>query len=85
MTSHVETPELIQPKKKKQRQSFHRFYDINGWTFVLPAVALVGLFMLYPILDSLWMSLHSGRGVVTRFVGLGNVERLFNDPVFIKH
>ncbi|GAM78470.1 sugar ABC transporter permease [Vibrio ishigakensis] len=84
MTSHVETPELIQPKKKKQRQSFHRFYDINGWTFVLPAVALVGLFMLYPILDSLWMSLHSGRGVVTRFVGLGNVERLFNDPVFIK-
>ncbi|GAM69847.1 sugar ABC transporter permease [Vibrio sp. JCM 19236] len=50
----------------------------------MPAVALVGLFMLYPILDSLWMSLHSGRGVVTRFVGLGNVERLFNDPVFIK-
>ncbi|RKF14266.1 sugar ABC transporter permease [Alginatibacterium sediminis] len=73
------------PKKKQgSHGSFHRFYDINGWTFVGGAVALVALFMIYPILNSLWLSLHSGRGIVTEFVGFGNITRLFNDPVFIK-
>ena len=64
------------------KNSFQRFYNINGWSFVLPAVLLVGLFMLYPIAKSLWMAMHSGRGVVTQFVGLGNIERLFNDAMF---
>ena len=68
----------------ESKNHFQRFYDINGWGFVIPAVALVGLFMIYPILSSLWMSLHSGRGVLVEFVGFGNVIRLFHDPVFIK-
>ncbi|GGB18728.1 lactose ABC transporter permease [Agarivorans gilvus] len=37
---------------------------------------------IYPIVNSLWLSLHSGRGVVTHFVGFGNVVRLFHDPMF---
>ncbi|MEH6451816.1 MAG: sugar ABC transporter permease [Psychromonas sp.] len=73
---------LLNPRSSKK--SFHRFYDINGWGFVLPAVALVAVFMIYPIISSLWMSLHSGRGIIVEFVGFGNVIRLFNDPVFIK-
>ena len=64
------------------KNSFQQFYNINGWGFVIPAVLLVALFMLYPIVNSLWMAMHSGRGVVTEFVGLGNVERLFHDPMF---
>ncbi len=51
---------------------------------MLPAVILVALFMIYPIVNSLWMSLHSGRGVLVEFVGFGNIERLFHDPVFRK-
>ncbi|WP_242426300.1 sugar ABC transporter permease [Vibrio sp. qd031] len=74
----------MQKKTPPKSRSFHRFYDINGWSFVLPAVILIALFLLYPIAESLWMSLHSGKGVVTKFVGLRNVERLFNDPVFLK-
>lgn len=66
------------------KNSFQRFYDINGWGFVFPAVLLVALFMIYPILNSLWISLHSGRGVIMEFVGFGNIVRLFNDPVFLK-
>ncbi|UAB71027.1 sugar ABC transporter permease [Vibrio sp. SCSIO 43132] len=69
---------------KKSKKSFHRFYNINGWAFVLPSVTLAAIFMIYPILNSLWMSLHSGRGVVQEFVGFGNILRLFNDPFFIK-
>ncbi|MBD1573323.1 sugar ABC transporter permease [Vibrio sp. S17_S38] len=62
----------------------HRLYDVNGWLFVSAAVALIALMTLYPIAKSLWLSLHSGRGVLLEFVGFGNVERLFHDPVFKK-
>ncbi len=60
-----------------------RFYDINGWFFVGPALVLIGLFMVYPILWSLFMSSQSGRGTMIKFVGFGNIVRLANDPVFL--
>ncbi len=64
------------------KTKLHRLYDINGWAFVSVAVGLIALMTLYPIGQSLWLSLHAGRGVVTHFVGFGNVARLFHDPVF---
>ncbi len=79
-----ELVKTIKSNSKNNKNSFQRFYDINGWGFVLPAVILVSLFMIYPIVNSLWMAMHSGRGVIMEFVGFGNVTRLFNDPVFFK-
>lgn len=67
---------------KNNRNGFDRFYDVNGWAFVSLALGLIVLFMLYPIASSLWLSLHSGKGLVVKFVGLGNIIRLFHDPVF---
>ncbi len=64
------------------KTKLHRLYDINGWAFVSVAVGLIALMTLYPIGQSLWLSLHAGRGVVTQFVGFGNMARLFHDPVF---
>ncbi|MFM2479943.1 carbohydrate ABC transporter permease [Celerinatantimonas sp. YJH-8] len=64
------------------KAKLHRLYDVNGWMFVLPAVALIALMTLYPIVNSLWLSFHSGRGVVMHFVGFGNIMRLFYDPMF---
>jgi lactose/L-arabinose transport system permease protein len=61
-----------------------RYYDVNGWLFVGPAVALIALFMIYPIGQSLWMSLQQGRGMALHFAGFANVIRLWNDPVFAK-
>jgi len=80
----MDTSTALENKEPTKKKSFHRFYDINGWGFVLPAVILVALFMIYPIVNSLWMSMHSGRGVMMEFVGFDNVIRLFNDPFFIK-
>ncbi len=79
-----ESVATMKTKPATNKNSFQRFYDINGWSFVAPAIILVALFMIYPIINSLWISMHSGRGVVVHYVGLGNVQRLFNDPVFIK-
>ncbi|MEH0664306.1 sugar ABC transporter permease [Vibrio scophthalmi] len=66
------------------RKNLHRVYDVNGWMFVSLAVGLIAIMTVYPIGNSLWLSLHSGRGVVTEFVGLGNIVRLYNDPIFKK-
>ena len=54
-----------------------------GWTFVSPAVALLALFLVLPILMALWVSLTGWRGVGSPFsgnvpfVGLDNYARLF--------
>nr|WP_315239529.1 sugar ABC transporter permease [uncultured Albidiferax sp.] len=63
----------------------HRlFFDINGWAFVSAALLLIATFMVYPIGKSLWMSFHAGQGSMVRFIGLGNVERLASDPMFLR-
>lgn len=68
---------------KAARLGYRRYHDLNGWFFVGPSIALIGVFMAYPIVKSLWLSLHSGQGSVMKFVGAGNVERLFSDPIFL--
>ncbi|MBP0650924.1 sugar ABC transporter permease, partial [Mycobacterium tuberculosis] len=59
-----------------------RYYDVNGWFFVAPALALIAVFMAYPIVWSLWMSFQQGRGMVLSFAGFNNILRLTQDPVF---
>ena len=50
----------------------------------MPALVLLGIFMVYPILWSLWMSFQVGRGMNFSFGGLTNIMRLTQDPVFIR-
>lgn len=60
----------------ERRQSF------TGWMMIMPALVLLGIFMVYPILWSLWMSFQSGRGMNLTFGGLTNIQRLTQDTVF---
>ncbi|MBB4953660.1 lactose/L-arabinose transport system permease protein [Agrobacterium vitis] len=66
-----------------KRGGLGRYYDVNGWLFVAPALALISLFMVYPIIRSLILSFYSGRGMMMKFVGFNNIARLVNDPVFL--
>ena len=51
--------------------------------FVSPFYALFAVFSLYPILFSLWLSLHQWRGVgPMRRVGLDNYDLLLGDALF---
>jgi ABC-type sugar transport system permease subunit len=57
----------------------------NRWplAFIAPFFLLFAVFFLYPILFSLWLSLHETRGLAeTRFVGLDNYARLLRDSHF---
>jgi len=61
-----------------------KYYDVNGWLFVAPALGLIALFLVYPIVHSLYLSFFTGKGMMMKFGGLANIMRLWNDPVFIK-
>jgi lactose/L-arabinose transport system permease protein len=57
----------------------------NRWPllFIAPFFVLFAVFFLYPIVFSLWLALHSTRGLGrAEFVGLGNFELLLRDPLF---
>ena len=55
---------------------------INGWLFLAPALALIGVLLVFPIGWSLWMSFQTGRGMNFTFGGFANIVRLTQDPVF---
>lgn len=54
------------------------------WTFLLPPVALYSLFVVYPILSSLYTSFYQWRGIgAMKWIGLENYSKLFTDENFI--
>ena len=55
----------------------------GSWvSFSLPAIFFVTVFMLYPVVYSLVLSLYSHQGLTSTFVGLGNFKRLLSDSIF---
>ncbi|OWA34476.1 glycerol-3-phosphate ABC transporter permease [Saccharibacillus sp. O16] len=52
--------------------------------FIAPALLLFGIFLFYPLIQSVYLSLHSTnpRGQVANFVGLTNFRNLFKSPGF---
>ncbi|WP_310582913.1 sugar ABC transporter permease [Deinococcus sp.] len=51
--------------------------------FLLPAVLIYSLFMIYPLITSLWLSLNNQtQNGPVHFVGLANYVRLFQAPEF---
>ncbi len=54
--------------------------------FLLPAIILFVLFLIYPILRSAYYSLFNwnGLGPAIHFVGLNNFKQILTDQVFLK-
>ena len=48
--------------------------------YILPALLMYCLFMAYPMLDSVRLSLYEGTTGARTFVGFANYVRLFTDP-----
>src|SRR5262245_1019149 len=56
---------------------------LGSVAFVLPALVLLVVFLVYPTLATIRLSLDSGQGLrLTEFVGLDNFVRLANDRSF---
>ena len=55
---------------------------ISPYLFMLPALILVSLLLLWPFLRSAWLSFTNFKGIgEAKWVGLDNYRQLFNDPV----
>ena len=51
--------------------------------FIAPAALFFSVFVLWPIADSIWISLHDWDGIhPMRWIGFGNYVELFGDDVF---
>lgn len=53
---------------------------IRPWLFAGPAVLLLGLFLVYPAVQTIFLSFFNARS--TEFVGLSNYQWAFSDPGF---
>ena len=62
--------------------AFEKYLNRTGWLFVAPALAFFSVFMLYPIVSSLYLVTRKWKGFTDSFVGLGNFVRMVNDSVF---
>ena len=71
-----------------KKKSFFR-YDNVGLLFALPALLYMLIFVGYPIISNIILSMQNvtvrnlSKGV-KKFVGLDNYVKLFNDEVFVK-
>ncbi len=61
------------------RNTRKRPFPTHLIVFLAPAVIVYSVFMVYPLLDSLRLSLFDDAG---SFVGLANFDTLFNDPLW---
>ena len=75
----------------KTKEKFHdpnqqKFANIKGFSLVAPAVFLISLFTVYPIIFTLYWAFHSGNLISpdSKYVGMNNFRYLFSTPSFIK-
>lgn len=61
-------------------RNIHRASLIRPWLFVGPALIALTLYLIYPVVDSVWLSFHDKSG--QNAVGLSNYTWLIGDPGF---
>lgn len=74
-------PELPQRTKLYKLMQSKRFW---GSLYILPMIVLMGVFTIYPVFESLRVSVYNWRGIgeATQFVGLRHYVTVANDPQF---
>lgn len=66
---------------KNAGRNINRANQIRPWLFLFPALAALGLYLAYPVVATLWLSL-TDRDAGGAFVGLANYRQMFNEPKF---
>lgn len=77
----------LRSSKPSRRRLFDwRSESTVGLLFILPTVALVGLIVFYPILETAFMSFSNVNSLAQRgaFSGLANYQSLFSNTVFFR-
>lgn len=70
--------------KKKNGLSMRGKQNATGWGFLAPAIILITLFSLYPMISALITSFQTGTGTNMKFCGFSNYIRCLQDDVFVQ-
>ncbi|SIS52455.1 carbohydrate ABC transporter permease [Paracoccus saliphilus] len=71
---------IYPPRGERAGDNIRRANQIRPWLFLGPAILFLGLYLVYPVLDSLWRSLHNADG--SQFVGTDNYSWAVGDSKF---
>jgi alpha-glucoside transport system permease protein len=71
---------IFPPKGGDIGRNINRANLVRPWLFLFPAIAALGLYLVYPVVGSFWRSLFNRSG--EEFIGLGNYASLFADSGF---
>lgn len=58
--------------------------QLRPYLFIAPALAVIAIIFVYPVVEVARLSLFRVRGGGETFAGLGNYLSLFRDPVFLR-
>ncbi len=61
-------------------RNINRANLVRPWLFLFPAMAALGLYLVYPVVGSFWRSLYNRNG--DEFIGFGNYTTMFADAGF---
>ncbi len=77
--------DLLMRRDRVRKRTIERTIAWAGIRMVLPSMIVIGVFILYPIVQSLWMSLHDWNILknVKDFIGVDNYMKAFSDERFI--
>lgn len=56
----------------------------RAWLFLLPALLVIVIFNIYPLIRAFFMSFQGGSILRQRFVGVENYTQVVSDPIFHK-
>ena len=72
---------IFPPTGDKAGRNINRANLIRPWLFLAPAIAALGLYLGYPVFETLRLSL-TDRDAGGAFVGLANYQQMANEPKF---
>lgn len=71
---------LMPPRGDNAAANIGRAAEIRPWLFLGPAILILSVYLVYPVLNSIWLSFRSSDGEV--FVGVRNYAWLATDDLF---
>ncbi len=80
--SNVLLDRIFPPRGPNAGDNINRANAIRPWLFLFPALFVLTVYLVYPVVNSIWLSLHGPRG--DEFVGLDNYVWLAGDSKFLE-
>lgn len=84
MNSAIAQKQSARRTKTRRRSTLDRRRRLAAYSFLAPALLILGLFVVWPLLQSLWIALTDDTGFGdANFIGLDNYIAVVNDERFL--